>query len=124
MDEVIKKEIFSEINYAKSISKKGLYGKSITVLNNLQKRIDNENIMFSFWDDLLCWDAAGGCGEVCGDADCVGCCCGVIAVLLLAWGCKCLMPECECSNEFIDSCICGTGKGILEACWDTCCCCC
>lgn len=121
--EAAKVEMTAVIATAKKLSKQGMYGKAVTLLENFAQKIDNNNIVFSFWDDLLCWETSGMCGETIGEMGVGGCCCGILALVLAGWGCACLCPECgccgECSSEFFDTCICDTGKGI----WEACCCC-
>lgn len=100
-----------------------MYGEAITIMKDYyQKNIDN-NIVFSFWDDLFCYETAGDCGETCGEGGMGFCCCGILALVLAGWGCSCVCSDCgwcgECSSGFFDTCICETGTNILGVC---CCC--
>ncbi len=136
MNEVVKKEIAAELNYVKRVSKEGLYGTSVSILNELQRRISRDNINFSIFEDLLSFEIFSDAGEKVGSC-CSDCCddngvccyvgCGIGCCLLSGWAVPKFFPQYECCGEVAgetSSCLCNTGKNILGVCWETCCCCC
>ncbi|MGN1348708.1 MAG: hypothetical protein ACI4VI_07165 [Acutalibacteraceae bacterium] len=121
MDILTENEMFGLIEKVKQLSKQGFYAKAVRTLNDFYQKKEKSNILYSIWDDLFCWDTAGICGETCGETGIGGCCCGILALVLVGWGCACLSPDCaccgECSSEFYQTCICDTGKEMCKICF-------
>lgn len=106
----------------KSLIDKGMYGEVITILEDYYQKNIDDSIVFSFFDDLICYETAGDCGETCHEGGIGLCCCSILAFVLAGWGCSCVCSDCgwcgECSSEF-STCIYKTGANILGVC---CCC--
>ena len=125
--EATQNEVVSILEQAKAYGRQGMYGKAAILIMNTMQKSNKGNIYFSLADEiveaLLCKGIIDDCGKTCGEMGVGGCCCSVALLVLAGWGCACICPQCECcgecSSEFIDTCVCRTGKMM----WDAFCCC-